>query len=93
LNNCIRTYLGEEFTAEDFRTWGGTLTAAVELARHAPPETEAEARRRLANVMRKVGEKLGNTPAVGRCPTSARRSWNSIWTGERSRISARGICA
>jgi DNA topoisomerase-1 len=66
LNNYIRTYLGEEFTAKDFRTWGGTLTAAVELARHAPPETDAEAKRRLANVMRKVGEKLGNTPAIAR---------------------------
>jgi DNA topoisomerase-1 len=53
LNNYIRTYLGEEFTAKDFRTWGGTLTAAVELALHAPPETEAEVKRRLANVMRK----------------------------------------
>jgi DNA topoisomerase-1 len=66
LNNYIRTYLGEEFTAKDFRTWGGTLTAAVELAQYAPPETESEAKRRLAMVMRKVGEKLGNTPAVAR---------------------------
>lgn len=66
LNVYIRTHLGEEFTAKDFRTWGGTLTAAVELAQHAPPETEAEAKRRLTKVMHKVGEKLGNTPAVAR---------------------------
>jgi DNA topoisomerase-1 len=66
LNVYIRAHLGEEFTAKDFRTWGGTLTAAVELAQHAPPETEAEAKRRLAKVMQKVGEKLGNTPAVAR---------------------------
>lgn len=66
LNVYIRAHLGEEFTAKDFRTWGGTLTAAVELAQRAPPETEAEAKRRLAKVMQKVGEKLGNTPAVAR---------------------------
>jgi DNA topoisomerase-1 len=66
LNAYIRTHLGEEFTAKDFRTWGGTLTAAVELAQHGPPETEAEARRRIAKVMRTVGERLGNTPAVAR---------------------------
>jgi DNA topoisomerase-1 len=66
LNAYIRTYLGDEFTAKDFRTWGGTLTAAVELAQHAPPESEAEAKRRIAKVMQKVGEKLGNTPAVAR---------------------------
>ena len=32
LNDYIREYMGEEFTAKDFRTWGGTLTAALELA-------------------------------------------------------------
>jgi DNA topoisomerase-1 len=66
LNAYIRSHLGEEFTAKDFRTWGGTLTAAVELAQRPPPPTEAEAKRRVAQVMRKVGEKLGNTPAVAR---------------------------
>lgn len=66
LNAYIQTHLGEEFTAKDFRTWGGTLTAAIELAQKEPPETEAEGKRRLADVMRKVGAKLGNTPAVAR---------------------------
>jgi DNA topoisomerase-1 len=66
LNDYIRVQLGSEFTAKDFRTWGGTLLAAVELAEQAPPQTEAEAKRRVAAVMRKVGEKLGNTPAVAR---------------------------
>jgi DNA topoisomerase I len=66
LNVYIRTHLGEEFTAKDFRTWGGTLTAAIELAQKKPPETEAEGKRHIADVMRKVGKKLGNTPAVAR---------------------------
>jgi DNA topoisomerase-1 len=66
LNDYIRLHLGEEFTAKDFRTWGGTLLAAVEFAEHDPPATEAEAKRRVAAVMRKVAEKLGNTPAVAR---------------------------
>ncbi|MDX6476813.1 MAG: hypothetical protein QOH95_2324 [Gaiellaceae bacterium] len=66
LNAYIRTYLGAEFTAKDFRTWGGTLTAAVELAQKELPESETAAKRRVAEVMRKVGEKLGNTPAVAR---------------------------
>jgi DNA topoisomerase-1 len=66
LNAYIRTHLGAEFTAKDFRTWGGTLTAAIELAQHGPPETEADAKRRIAKVMRAVGEKLGNTAAVAR---------------------------
>jgi len=66
LNEYIRTYMGEEFTAKDFRTWGGTLTAAICLAEHGVAETDTEAKRTIAGVMRAVGERLGNTPAVAR---------------------------
>jgi DNA topoisomerase-1 len=66
LNEYVQEYMGDEFTAKDFRTWGGTLTAALIFAEHGPPETETEAKRRVAAVMRAVGEKLGNTAAVAR---------------------------
>jgi DNA topoisomerase IB len=66
LNEYIRQYLGEEFTAKDFRTWGGTLLAAIALAERGVPESETEGKRKVAAVMRVVGEKLGNTPAVAR---------------------------
>jgi DNA topoisomerase I len=66
LNAYIQEHLGDEFSAKDFRTWGGTLLAAVALAEHGLPETEAEAKRTLAAVMRSVGERLGNTPTVAR---------------------------
>jgi DNA topoisomerase-1 len=66
LNDYVRTYLGDEFTAKDFRTWGGTLIAAVALAERGPVETRAEAKRVIAAVMRRVGGELGNTPAVAR---------------------------
>ncbi len=66
LNAYIRAHLGPEFTAKDFRTWGGTLIAAVAFAEHEPPESAAQARRAVAAVMRRVGERLGNTPAVAR---------------------------
>jgi DNA topoisomerase IB len=66
LNEYVRDYLGDEFTAKDFRTWGGTLTAAIAFAERGIAETEPEARRAIAAVMRSVGEELGNTPAVAR---------------------------
>jgi DNA topoisomerase I len=66
LNEYIREHMGEEFTAKDFRTWGGTLLAAVALAERGPVETETEQKRTVAAVMRSVGERLGNTPAVAR---------------------------
>jgi DNA topoisomerase I len=66
LNDYIRAYMGDEFTAKDFRTWGGTLTAAIALAEHGLAADEKEEKRVLAAVMRSVGERLGNTPAVAR---------------------------
>jgi DNA topoisomerase I len=66
LNEYIGEHLGNGFTAKDFRTWGGTLLAAVELAKHGPPKGDEEAKRVLAKVMRKVAHELGNTPAVAR---------------------------
>ncbi|HET9243420.1 MAG TPA: hypothetical protein VFN99_08240 [Gaiella sp.] len=66
LNQYIGQHLGDGYTAKDFRTWGGTLGAAIALAEHGPPESQAEERRVLAAVMRRVGAELGNTPAVAR---------------------------
>jgi DNA topoisomerase-1 len=66
LNEYIQEHLGEDFSAKDFRTWGGTLIAAIELAERELPDTETEAKRVVAAVMRKVGERLGNTAAVAR---------------------------
>jgi DNA topoisomerase-1 len=66
LNDYIGEHLGSGFTAKDFRTWGGTLPAARDLADRGLAETPADERRILAAVMRRVGEELGNTPAVAR---------------------------
>jgi DNA topoisomerase-1 len=66
LNEYVAEHMGEEFTVKDFRTWGGTLLAAISLAERGVAETETEAKRSIAAVMRRVGERLGNTPAVAR---------------------------
>jgi DNA topoisomerase I len=70
LNDYVKIYLGDEFSAKDFRTWGGTLLAAIYFAEHAKkhgfPETVTEQKRSVTAVMRRVAERLGNTPAVTR---------------------------
>ncbi|MDX6479660.1 MAG: topoisomerase [Gaiellaceae bacterium] len=70
LNDYVKVYLGEEFSAKDFRTWGGTMLAAIHFAERAArdgvPESEAAQKREVAAVMRLVSQKLGNTPAVCR---------------------------
>ena len=47
LNDYIREHMGEDFTAKDFRTWGGTLLGAVAAcrARAGRDADRAEARR------------------------------------------------
>jgi DNA topoisomerase-1 len=70
LNDYVKIHLGEEFSAKDFRTWGGTLMAAVSFGelveRKGFPETATAEKRSVAAVMRRVAEQLGNTPAVTR---------------------------
>jgi DNA topoisomerase-1 len=66
LNDYVREFMGGEFSCKDFRTWGGTLTAAIAFAERGPVEGKTEQRRVVAAVMRQVGDRLGNTPAVAR---------------------------
>lgn len=72
VNDYLREAMGEDFTAKDFRTWGGTLLAAEFLAEAGVADTEREARRMLVDCVKHVAEDLGNTPAVTRgsyiCP-------------------------
>lgn len=66
LNAYIKQLMGPEFSGKDFRTWGGTLLAAVELAERGPVEGVTAQKRAVAAVVRKVADQLGNTPAVCR---------------------------
>jgi DNA topoisomerase I len=70
LNDYVKIYMGDDFSAKDFRTWGGTLNAAIAFAEHAQrhgfPETKTDEKRSITGVMRRVAEQLGNTPAVCR---------------------------
>lgn len=61
LNEYVKRHLGDEFSAKDFRTWGGTLLAAVAFA-----ERGLDGKGAVTAVMRSVAERLGNTPAVCR---------------------------
>ncbi|MCA1612775.1 MAG: DNA topoisomerase IB [Acidobacteria bacterium] len=68
VNDYIKSATSAEFSAKDFRTWGGTLLAAVSLAEAGKPENERQANRNLVRALRTVSERLGNTPVV--CRTS-----------------------
>jgi DNA topoisomerase I len=66
VNAYLRELTGEEFTAKDFRTWAGTVLCSVALREVERAESEAQAKRTVAEVVKTVAARLGNTPTVCR---------------------------
>jgi DNA topoisomerase-1 len=66
VNEYLRSITGMDFSAKDFRTWGGTVLAAVELYEAGPGETKTETNRKIVAAVKTVAEALGNTPAICR---------------------------
>jgi DNA topoisomerase-1 len=66
VNDYIREISGDDFTAKDFRTWEGTVACAMLLVDRSPIESEAERKRQVAEAMKIVATRLGNTPTVCR---------------------------
>jgi DNA topoisomerase I len=66
VNEYIKSATSPEFSAKDFRTWGGTLLAASELAEMGRCEDGRQAKKNLTVAVRRVAERLGNTPTVCR---------------------------
>lgn len=66
VNSYIKSVADPQISSKDFRTWGGSLMAAVELAQSGPAETESEMKKNVVRAVKKVAEELGNTPAVCR---------------------------
>ena len=68
VNQYVKQHMGDEFTAKDFRTWGGTLLATTEvLADTLKEDASQTARKRAAaKIVKRVAKRLGNTPAVAR---------------------------
>ena len=66
VNAYIREAMGEQFSAKDFRTWAGTVSAARALRDMEPPSSPTEAKRRINVCVKAVAGLLGNTPTVCR---------------------------
>jgi DNA topoisomerase IB len=67
INAYVKEATGGDFTAKDFRTWTGTVLAAVALAVSGPVATSKTGRKRaMSRAIKEVAHYLGNTPAVAR---------------------------
>src|SRR5436189_5772707 len=64
VNEYLREIAGEDFTAKDFRTWGGTVLAAIAFSKQDEFQTKKQAKSNIKTAICAVAELLGNTPAV-----------------------------
>ena len=66
LNAYVKEVMGEEFTPKDFRTWAGTLFAAVKLAELGATEDLEQAEKNVLEAVDEVAQRLGNTRDIAR---------------------------
>jgi DNA topoisomerase-1 len=66
VNEYLRSITGEDYTAKDFRTWSGTVLAALALREFEKFDSEAQAKKNIVRAIESVAAKLGNTPSICR---------------------------
>src|SRR3989449_6595925 len=66
VNDYLREITNENFTAKDFRTWAGTVLAAIALNAQGEFETKKQAKANVKTAVCAVAQLLGNTPAICR---------------------------
>ena len=66
VNNYLREISGRDITAKDFRTWAGTVLAAMSLGELEAFDSNAKAKKNVRAAIEKVSARLGNTPTICR---------------------------
>ena len=66
VNIYLREISGDDFTAKDFRTWAGTVLAAIALREFEAVAHPSQAKKNIVAAIEAVAKALGNTPAVCR---------------------------
>ena len=66
VNDYLREITGQDFSAKDFRTWAGTVLAAIALNAIGSFENKKQAKANIRDALRAVSKILGNTPAICR---------------------------
>lgn len=66
VNDYLREIAGQKFTAKDFRTWAGTVLAAIALAELQTQPKPNPTKKSIKAAIERVAKNLGNTPAICR---------------------------
>jgi DNA topoisomerase-1 len=66
VNDYLREISGLDITAKDFRTWAGTVLAAIALSEFEAVDSQALAKKNIKAAIERVSSRLGNTPTICR---------------------------
>jgi len=66
VNDYLHAITNEDYTAKDFRTWAGTMLAALAFQEIAAFDSATQGKKNVVQVIESVAEKLGNTPSICR---------------------------
>jgi DNA topoisomerase I len=66
INSYLKEITGEAVTAKDFRTWAGTVLAAMALREFESFDGHAKAKKNVRAAIERVASRLGNTPTICR---------------------------
>lgn len=66
VNAYLKEVTGTDITAKDFRTWAGTVMAALALREFEASDTQAAQKKNLKAAIERVAARLGNTPTICR---------------------------
>src|SRR5215204_4227496 len=66
VNAYLREVTGREVTAKDFRTWHGTVLAALALQEFQTFDAQAALKKNVRAAIERVASRLGNTPTICR---------------------------
>jgi DNA topoisomerase-1 len=66
VNDYLQAISGQPFTAKDFRTWAGTVLAAIALGQMEEVDSKAAAKKNVITAVEAVARMLGNTAAICR---------------------------
>lgn len=64
VNDYLKQITGEDFTAKDFRTWAGSVSALYAFKEAGEFDTISECRKKIVSVLDEVAVNLGNTRTV-----------------------------
>jgi DNA topoisomerase-1 len=66
VNAYLKQVSGADITAKDFRTWTGTVLAAMALSEFETADSQARAKKNVTQAIERVSSRLGNTPTICR---------------------------